>query len=189
MSNTPSRNSSTARWLPLAVFGVLAVLLGAGVWLSRKPDRDALPSPLIGKPAPAFSLPVLHEPARMVSLADLKGAPFVLNVWGSWCPSCRDEHAVVTRFAESKRVRVIGYNWKDERADALRWLEQFGNPYWVVVVDPDSRYALDWGIYGAPETFLVDGHGIVRWKHVGALTDNIIDGELLPALAQAERAR
>jgi cytochrome c biogenesis protein CcmG/thiol:disulfide interchange protein DsbE len=182
----PSGRSKAVRWLPLAAFAALAVLLGTGVWLSRKPDREALPSPLIGKPAPAFTLPVLHESGRLVSLSDLKGAPFVLNVWGSWCPSCRDEHAVVTRFAETKRVRVIGYNWKDERADALRWLEQFGNPYWVVVVDPDSRYALDWGIYGAPETFLVDGRGIVQWKHVGPLTDDIVNGELLPALTQAQ---
>jgi cytochrome c biogenesis protein CcmG, thiol:disulfide interchange protein DsbE len=124
-----------------------------------------------------------------VSLADLKGQPFVLNVWGSWCPSCRDEHAVITRFAETKRVRVIGYDWKDERADALRWLEQFGNPYWVVVTDQDSRYALDWGIYGAPETFLVDARGIVRWKHVGALTDDIVARELLPALDAAEHGK
>jgi cytochrome c biogenesis protein CcmG/thiol:disulfide interchange protein DsbE len=177
------------KWLPLAGFVLLALLLAAGVWLSRRPDRNALPSPLIGRQAPAFSLPTLHEPGRLVSLADLKGAPFVLNVWGSWCPSCREEHAVVTRFAETKRVRVIGYDWKDEHADALRWLEQLGNPYWVVLVDYDSRYALDWGIYGAPETFLVDGKGIVRWKHVGALDDQIVNDELLPALVQVEHAR
>jgi cytochrome c biogenesis protein CcmG, thiol:disulfide interchange protein DsbE len=174
------------RWLPLALFAALALLLSAGVWLSRKPNREALPSPLIGKAAPTFSLPVLHEPGRLVSLADLKGEPFVMNVWGSWCPSCRDEHPVLTRFAETKRVRVVGYNWKDEHADALRWLEQFGNPYWLVLVDYDSRYALDWGIYGAPETFLVDANGIVRWKHVGALTDAIVSDELLPALAKAQ---
>ena len=181
--------SKASRWIPLAVFAALAVLLAAGVWLSRKPDRDALPSPLIGKHAPEFTLPTLHEPGRLVSLADLKGAPFVLNVWGSWCPSCREEHAVITRFAESKRVRVIGYNWKDEHDDALRWLEQLGNPYWLVLVDTDSRYALDWGIYGAPETFLVDGNGIVRWKHVGALSDAIVNDELLPALVRAEHGR
>nr|WP_243412306.1 DsbE family thiol:disulfide interchange protein [Lysobacter telluris] len=184
-----SAPSKTMRWLPLASFGLLAALLAAGVWLSRNPDREALPSPLIGKHAPAFSLPVLHESARLLSLSDLAGQPFVLNVWGSWCPSCREEHPVITRFAETKRVRVIGYDWKDERADALRWLDQFGNPYWVVVSDEDSRYALDWGIYGAPETFLVDGKGIVRWKHVGPLTDAIVAQELLPALDAAERGR
>ncbi len=174
------------RWLPLLAFAALAVLMAAGVWLSRNPDRDALPSPLIGKPAPAFSLPVLHEPGRLVTLDELRGAPFLLNVWGSWCPACRDEHPVLTRFAETKRVRVVGYNWKDEHADALRWLEQFGNPYWMVLVDYEGRYAIDWGIYGAPETYLVDAAGIIRWKHVGPLDDATISRELLPALAALE---
>ena len=172
----------TSRWLPLAVFAALAVLLAAGVWMSRKPDRDALPSPLIGKPAPAFTLPVLHEPARTVRLQDLRGQPFLLNVWGSWCVECRVEHPVLTRFAETRRVRVVGYNWKDEPADALRWLAQFGNPYWVVLSDVEGRAAIDWGIYGAPETFLVDADGIIRWKHVGPLDDGVIADELEPLL-------
>jgi len=177
------------RWLPLAVFAALVVLLAAGVWLTRQPNREALPSPLIGKPAPAFSLPVLHEPGRLLSSAELRGAPYVLNVWGSWCPGCRDEHPVLTRFAETRRVRVLGYNWKDEHADALRWLEQFGNPYWMVVVDYEGRTAIDWGIYGAPETFLVDGDGVVRWKHVGPLTDDDIRDALLPKLVEIEARR
>ena len=172
----------TSRWLPLAVFAALAVLLGAGVWLSRQSNRDALPSPLIGKPAPRFSLPVLHEPGRLVSSQDLRGQPYLLNVWGSWCPACRVEHPVLTRFAETKRVRVVGYNWKDEPADALRWLAQFGNPYWVVLSDVEGRAAIDWGIYGAPETFLVDADGIIRWKHVGPLDDGVIADELEPLL-------
>ncbi|MGJ7901502.1 DsbE family thiol:disulfide interchange protein [Lysobacter sp. 1R34A] len=187
--NTPTPRGNNSRWLPLAVFAALAVLLAAGVWLSRKPNREALPSPLIGKPAPAFSLPVLHEAGRLLSSDDLRGAPYLLNVWGSWCPACRDEHPVLTRFAETKRVRVIGFNWKDEHADALRWLEQFGNPYWVVVTDYEGKSAIDWGIYGAPETFLVDGRGIVRWKFVGPLTDATIRDELLPKLAEVEKAR
>ena len=179
----------TSRWLPLLVFVALAMLLAAGVWMSRKPDRDVLPSPLIGKPAPAFALPVLHEPTRTVTLADLKGQPFLLNVWGSWCVECRVEHPVLTKFAESKRLRVIGYNWKDEPADALRWLEQFGNPFWLVLADVEGRTALDWGVYGAPESFLVDGKGIVRWKHVGPLTDALIAKELLPLVAKIEAER
>jgi cytochrome c biogenesis protein CcmG/thiol:disulfide interchange protein DsbE len=181
--------SKAMRWLPLAMFGALAVLLAAGVWLSRRPDRDVLPSTLIGKPAPAFSLPVLHEPGRLVSLADLKGAPFVLNVWGSWCPTCREEHPVLTRFAETKRVRVIGLDWKDDPADARRWLEQFGNPYWMVLTDQAGGTVIDFGVAAAPETFLVDGNGIVRWKKAGALTDATIRDELLPALVQLERGR
>lgn len=172
-----------SRWLPLAVFGLIAALLAAGVWLSRNPDRDALPSPLIGKPAPDFSLPVLHSPDYMVTAQDLRGQPYVLNVWGSWCPGCRVEHPVMTRIAETRRIRVIGYNWKDEHADAMRWLEQFGNPYWLVLVDYDGRKAIDWGIYGAPETFLVDGEGMVRWKHVGPIDDGVVQSSLKPALA------
>jgi cytochrome c biogenesis protein CcmG/thiol:disulfide interchange protein DsbE len=171
-----------ARFVPLAVFAALALLLAAGVWLSRNPDREALPSPLIDKPAPQFTLPVLHEPARTVSLADLKGAPFLLNVWGSWCAMCQVEHPVLTRFAETKRVRLVGYNWKDDRNDALRWLDQFGNPYWLVVADLEGKAAIDWGIYGAPETFLVDANGTIRWKHVGPMTDALIQGELMPAI-------
>ncbi|MFL6592432.1 MAG: DsbE family thiol:disulfide interchange protein [Luteimonas sp.] len=177
-----------SRWLPLAVFAALAMLLAAGVWLSRKPDRDVLPSTLIGKPAPAFSLPVLHESGRLVSLGDLKGAPFVLNVWGSWCPTCREEHPVLTRFAESKRVRVVGLDWKDDPADAEAWLEQFGNPYWLVLTDEDGATVIDFGVAAAPETFLVDADGIIRWKKAGALTDDTIRDELLPALARLEGA-
>lgn len=178
-----------SRWLPLAVFAALALLLAAGVWLSRNPNREALPSPLIGKPAPAFSLPVLHEPGRLMSSEQLRGSPYLLNVWGSWCPACRDEHPVLTRFAETKRVRVIGFNWKDEHADAMRWLEQFGNPYWMVLVDYDGKVAIDWGIYGAPETFLVDAKGVVRWKHVGPISEATIRDELLPALTEVEKTR
>ena len=180
---------------------VVAVVLGAlffiglvglmlyGVVRSGDADRDVLPSALIGKPAPDFTLPVLHNPDFQVSAADLRGAPYLLNVWGSWCYACREEHAVLTAFAETKRMRVVGYNWKDGKEDALRWLEQFGNPYMMVLADVEGRTAIDWGIYGAPETFLVDGAGIIRWKHVGPLTDAVIADELMPALQQVEAAR
>ena len=172
----------------LCFLGFLALLF-YGVRQSGRGDREALPSPLIGKPAPEFSLPLLHEPGRLVTSRELLGTPYVLNVWGSWCPECRVEHPVLTRFALGKRVRVLGYNLKDEPADALRWLEQFGNPYMLVMADRDGRAAIDWGIYGAPETFLVDAKGIVRWKHVGALDDDVIDGELLPVLEQLEAGK
>lgn len=178
-----------SRWIPLAVFGLLALLLAAGVWLSRRPDREALPSPLVGKPTPDFALPVLHEPARTVRAADLRGAPYLLNVWGSWCPGCRDEHPVITRLAESRRIRVVGYNWKDSREDALRWLEQFGNPYWLVLADEEGGSAIDFGIYGAPETFLVDAQGRVRWKHVGPLTEERVRDELAPLIEEIDPRR
>ena len=186
----PTRRIGARAIAALALlFLALVGLLLYGVVQSGRSDREALPSPLVGKPAPAFSLPVLHEPGRLVSGDDLRGSPYLLNVWGSWCPACREEHPVLTRFAETRRLRVIGYNWKDEHADALAWLEQFGNPFWLVLVDPDSRSAIDWGIYGAPETFLVDARGIVRWKHVGPLTDAVVADALLPELARMERVR
>ena len=171
--------------IPLALFLVLAVFLAIG--LTR--DPRVVPSPLIGKPAPAFDLPLLHEPGKRLTLAELRGQPFVMNVWGSWCPECRVEHPVIARFAYTKRVRFVGYNLKDERPDALRWLEQFGNPYMMVLADVEGRTAIDWGIYGAPETFLVDGVGIIRWKHVGPLTDAVVADELMPALQQVEASR
>ena len=179
-------SASRARWLPLAAFGGILALLAAGVWLSRDPDRDALPSPLIGKPAPAFDLPVLGDPERRVTQADLRGAPYLLNVWGSWCPGCREEHAVVAAFANTQRVRVIGFNWKDEPGDATRWLAQFGDPYALVLADYDGRAAIEWGIYGAPETFLVDAAGTVVWKHVGPMTEATIREQLLPQVERLE---
>ncbi|TNJ34428.1 DsbE family thiol:disulfide interchange protein [Arenimonas terrae] len=170
------------RLLPLIAFSLLALLLGVGVLMNSGKDTSAIPSPLIGKPAPAFSLPVLGEPSRMITNADLGGAPYLLNVWGSWCPACRDEHPVITELAQSGRIKVIGYDYKDEPEDALRWLEQFGNPYALVIADRDGRAAFDWGIYGAPESFLVDAQGIVRWKYIGPMTDEVVRDQLLPEL-------
>ena len=163
-------------------------LMAYGVMRSGDADRDVLPSALINRPAPDFVLPVLHDPSVTIAAADLRGAPYLLNVWGSWCAACRDEHAVLTAFSETRRVRVVGYNWKDDKADALRWLEQFGNPYYVVLADPEGRYALDWGVAGAPETFLVDGQGIVRWKYTGPLTEQVVADQLMPLVEQLERA-
>lgn len=171
----------------LFFFGLLGLMV-YGVMKSGAPDRDVLPSALIGKPAPAFTLPVLHDPAIKVSSNELRGAPYVLNVWGSWCAACREEHPILTRFAETKRVRVIGYNWKDEPADALRWLEQLGNPFVLVLRDIEGRTAIDWGVTAAPETFLVDASGVVRWKYSGALSQRVIDTQLIPELEKVERA-
>lgn len=171
----------------LFFFGLLGLMV-YGVMKSGAPDRDILPSALIGKPAPAFELPVLHDPDIKVSSNQLRGAPYVLNVWGSWCAACREEHPILTRFAETKRVRVIGYNWKDEPADALRWLEQLGNPFVLVLTDIEGRTAIDWGVTAAPETFLVDASGVVRWKYSGALTQRVIDTQLLPELEKLEHA-
>ena len=183
-----SRGALTFALIIIGLFFVgLMGLLYYGVKQSDRAGRDALPSPLIGKPAPAFDLPLLHEPNKRVTNADLAGQPYVMNVWGSWCPECRVEHPVLTQFALTKRVRFIGYNLKDERPDALRWLEQFGNPFYVVLADPEGRYALDWGVAGAPETFVVDAEGIVRWKYTGPLTDEVVATQLMPLVEQLER--
>jgi cytochrome c biogenesis protein CcmG/thiol:disulfide interchange protein DsbE len=175
------------RLLPLFVFLVLGALLFAGIELSKHENPQALPSPLIGKPAPAFALPALvdggsHVAGAIVRNADLAGSPYVLNVWGSWCVNCREEHAAVSALAARKVVKVVGYNLKDEPADAKAWLAQFGNPYALIVADHEGRKVIDWGISGAPETFLVDAQGIVRWKYVGPLTDDIVATQLLPML-------
>ncbi len=170
------------RLLPLFAFLALAVLLAGGVLRTSGKDPSAIPSPLIGKPAPSFSLPVLGDPSRRVGNADLLGQPYLLNVWGSWCPACRDEHPVITELAASGAVRVIGYDYKDTTEDAQRWLQQFGNPYELVITDEEGRAALDWGIYGAPESFLVDAQGVVRWKFVGPITPEVVRDQLMPEL-------
>jgi cytochrome c biogenesis protein CcmG/thiol:disulfide interchange protein DsbE len=168
------------RWLPLMVFAALGVLLFAGVRLSATRNPNEIPSPLIGKPAPDFSLPLLHEPGRSVTRAELLGRPYVLNVWGSWCPSCRIEHPFVEALAKSGRIRVIGFNYKDEREDALRWLGQFGDPYEFSLVDRDGRKAIDFGVSAAPETYVIDAEGIVRFKQTGPLTPQVIEEKILP---------
>ena len=171
------------RLLPLLAFIVLAALLFVGVRMNSGRDTSAIPSPLIGKPAPAFSLPVLGDATKKVGNKDLLGAPYLLNVWASWCVNCREEHAQITALARSGKIKVIGYNYKDAPEDAQRWLAQFGDPYSVVLADADGSGAFDWGIYGAPETYLVDGHGIVRWKTVGPISDEVIRDQIEPRLA------
>jgi len=172
------------RLLPLIVFAALAALLYAGVRMNAGRDTSAIVSPLIGKPAPAFTLPVLGDATRKVSGMDLLGKPYLLNVWGSWCVNCRQEHPQVKALAASGRIRVIGYNYKDAPGDAARWLADLGDPYEFNLADEDGRVALDWGIYGAPESYLVDARGIVRWKFVGPLDATIVREQLEPQLAR-----
>lgn len=177
------------RFLPLLAFLALAALLFVGVRMNAGKDTSAIPSPLIGKPAPPFRLPLLGAPERSVSGQELRGRPYLLNVWGSWCPNCRVEHPVVSALARSGRLRVIGYNYRDEPADAQRWLARFGDPYEFSLVDQDGRAAFDWGIYGAPESFIVDASGIVRWKFVGPIDDAVVREQIEPLLASLEPAR
>lgn len=170
------------RWLPLGLFFALGLLLWAGIRLAQVRDPNAIPSPLIGKPLPAFSLPQLHDPERLIDSASLRGTPFLLNVWASWCPECRVEHPQIEALARQGTVRVIGYNYKDDRDEARQWLQRFGDPYALILADVSGRSAIDLGIYAAPETFLVDAEGIVRFKHIGALTPEVIARDILPRL-------
>lgn len=175
------------RWLPLVAFLALAALLYIGILLSEQRDPNAIPSPLIGKPAPSFSLPDFRDATQRISDQDLLGEPYLLNVWGSWCPACRLEHPIITEMAKRGVVRVIGYNYKDEPDDAARWLQQFGDPYARIIVDLEGRRAIDWGIYGAPESFLVDAQGIVLYKHVGPVTWDTVREEIIPRLEAGRR--
>jgi cytochrome c biogenesis protein CcmG/thiol:disulfide interchange protein DsbE len=165
--------------LPLLVFAGIAVLLYGGLGK----DTRIVPSPLIDKPAPAFDLPDLRDPTARVSKAGWLGKVYLLNVWGSWCPTCHEEHPVLAAFARQNVVPIVGLNWKDERETALRWLQQFGDPYTAIAQDVEGRTAIDFGIYGAPESFLIDAGGTIRWKHVGNLTPEIIERELKPRVA------
>ena len=166
--------------LPLAIFLAIAFFLWRGLAL----DPRAVPSPLIGKPVPAFSVPVLTDPSRMLSSADLRGKVYLLNVWGSWCVSCRDEHPVLVELAKRGTIPIYGLNWKDKREDALAWLARFGDPYVASGVDQDGRVAIDFGVYGAPETYLVDREGVIRLKHTGPLTRQVIEEKILPLAAE-----
>ncbi len=178
-----------SRVLPLIAFLALAALLGFGIVWNTHHDQREVPSPLIGKPVPAFRLPVLDAPEKTVSREDLLGQPYLLNVFGSWCPSCVEEHTVL--MAEGKRlgVKLVGYNWKDEPDDAKAWLARFGNPYDVIVADRIGRGAIDFGVYGAPETFLIDAQGVIRAKRIGALTPDYLERELKPAIAALNASR
>lgn len=170
--------------LPLGVFVLVVALLAVG--LSRDPRY--VPSPLIGKPAPDFKLRALASPARELTIADLRGQVFMLNVWASWCVACRTEHPLLVKLAASGTVDIIGLNYKDEREDALQWLRQRGDPYRLSVHDPKGDLGLDLGVYGVPETFIIDGEGVIRYKHIGPLNPDVLDAELLPLLQKLSPA-
>ncbi|MBM3353363.1 MAG: DsbE family thiol:disulfide interchange protein [Betaproteobacteria bacterium] len=164
--------------IPLALFLVIAGFLFAG--LDLKPRE--VPSPLVGKVAPDFELPVLHQPDRLFKPADMKGKPWMLNVWASWCVVCRDEHPVLVALAKRDLIPILGLNYKDQPEDAKRWLKQFGDPYLFSVMDAEGRIGIDYGVYGVPETYLIDGAGVIRFKHIGVLTPEIVAGKILPLL-------
>ena len=166
--------------LPVAVFAVIAWFLLAG--LDRNPRE--IPSPLIGKAAPEFSLPLTHELARNWSPDALRGKVWLLNVWGSWCAACQVEHPVLNDLARTGEIPIVGLAWKDMPENSIAWLRRFGNPYSVVVSDVQGRVGIDYGVYGAPETFLIDGAGIIRFKHVGPVTPELLQTKVLPLARQ-----
>ena len=174
--------------VPVLLFLVVAGFLLVG--LDRNPSE--IPSPLIGKAAPAWSLPRLvpigeraGKAADAASLegASLKGAPYLLNVWASWCAPCLQEHPLLIELANRKVLPIVGVNYKDKPEDARAWLARHGNPFAAIVADREGRTAIDFGVYGVPETFLVDAQGVIRFKHIGPLTGEVVRGRLLPAIA------
>ncbi len=162
--------------VPLAGFLVVIAFLTVGLHL----DSRSIPSPLVDKAAPSFDLPRLMVPSNTLALDDLNGQVWLLNVWASWCVSCRAEHALLNELARSGQVVLIGLNYKDNRADATAWLGKWGNPYHAIAVDAKGKAAIDWGVYGVPETFVIDGKGYIRHKHIGPLDRRALDDTILP---------
>ncbi len=168
--------------LPLGVFLLLVVFLAIG--LNRDPRE--VPSPLIDKPAPAFAAPTLARPEVTIRRDDLLGKVWLFNVWASWCGACRDEHPVLVAFAQRAGVPIYGLNYKDKRDAAAGWLREFGNPYADSVFDADGRIGIDYGVYGVPETFVVDRQGTIRYKHIGPVTPEVLKDKIEPLLRKLD---
>jgi len=169
--------------IPLAILGVLLAFFWRGLSL----DPSEVPSPLVGKEAPAFTLPGLREPEAVVSNLDLAGQVTLFNVWGTWCPGCHEEHDELMYLAEEQGVRIVGLNLRDDRETAVDWLDRVGDPFELSAFDGDGQVAIDWGVYGAPETFVLDHRGRIRHKHIGPITFEDIEKRLLPLIRELER--
>jgi cytochrome c biogenesis protein CcmG/thiol:disulfide interchange protein DsbE len=170
--------------IPLAIFVVLAGFLFAGLWR----DPREVPSPLIGKPAPAFKLTQLHAPQQMLGTADMKGKVWLMNVWASWCVSCREEHPLLVALAKENIVPIVGLDYKDEPAAGMRWLTDNGDPYTTSVMDRDGRVGIDFGVYGVPETFLIDKTGTIRYKQIGPITEEALRKKILPLINELQKS-
>ncbi|MDR2239619.1 MAG: DsbE family thiol:disulfide interchange protein [Zoogloeaceae bacterium] len=169
--------------LPLGAFAVLVVFLAIGLNL----DPREVPSPLINKPAPAFELPQLHKPEAKFSPKDMQGKVWLLNVWASWCVSCREEHPVLVDLSKTGLVPIYGLNYKDPREDALKWLARFGDPYVLSIADAEGRIGIDYGVYGVPETYLIDKAGVIRFKQIGPVTDAVLEKTIKPLIAELNK--
>lgn len=170
--------------LPLSVFIVLAAFLFVGLGLNPR----EVPSPLIDKAAPAFRVPQLHQAAQTISPEDMRGKVWLLNVWASWCVSCRQEHPLLVELAKRNLVPIIGLNYKDGRNEGLGWLKEWGDPYTLSAFDADGKIGIDYGVYGVPETFVIDKAGVIRYKHIGPLTAEAIENKLLPKIRELNGA-
>lgn len=164
-------------FIPLVLFVALSILLYQGL----KKDPNELPSALLNRPLPAFELPSLHDEAGRISEQTFLGKPYLLNVWATWCPSCKDEHPYLLTLAKMG-IPIVGLNYKDEEADARSLLVAMGNPYIDNIIDKEGRLGLDLGVYGAPETFVVDSKGIIRYRLVGVITEDIWVKEIAPIM-------
>ena len=162
--------------IPLGVFILLVAFLAIG--LSRDPHE--VPSPLINKPAPAFKLPQLKDPTKTFSAEEMRGKVWLLNVWASWCVTCRDEHPLLFEYARSGVLPIYGLNYRDKREDALAWLQELGDPYILSASDSDARVGIDYGVYGAPESYLIDRNGVIRYKQIGPITPDVWQNTILP---------
>ena len=171
------------RHIPLIIFLILVVFLGIG--LTR--DPRVVPSPLIGKPAPSFTAPQLLLADQSFSAKDMLGKVWLLNVWASWCVACQQEHPVWVTFAKSKKIPLVGLNYKDQPADGVKWLGRHGDPYDLSVVDRDGRIGIDFGVYGVPETFLIDQKGMIRHKQIGPVTAEILADTILPLVKELQK--
>ena len=166
------------RFLPLIIFVVMLGFLAVGLGLNPR----EVPSPLINKPAPTFTLPTLASPDKTFSPQDLRGKVWLLNVWASWCVACRIEHPVLVELAKTGVVPIYGLNYKDKRDDAIRWLGNFGNPYQQSLSDTEGLVGIDFGVYGVPETFVIDKSGVIRLKHIGPVTPEALQNTILPLI-------
>ena len=170
--------------IPLAVFAVILAFLFVGLGLNPR----EVPSPFIGKPAPAFQLAQLHAPDRAFTQKDMLGQVWLLNVWASWCISCRDEHPLLVELAKGKTVPLVGLNYKDKPEEAKAWLKRFGDPFRISVSDLDGRVGIDFGVYGVPETFLIDKTGVIRYKHIGPITPDALEKKILPLVRELQKS-
>jgi cytochrome c biogenesis protein CcmG, thiol:disulfide interchange protein DsbE len=169
--------------LPLAFFLVLVVFLAVG--LNRDPRE--VPSPLVNKAAPGFALPHLSDPLRTFKSEEMRGRVWLLNVWASWCVACRDEHPLLLELARTRLVPIYGLNYKDERTDALGWLKSFGDPYTLSLADADGRVGIDYGVYGVPETFVIDREGVIRYKQIGPVTAETLEKKIIPLVRELQK--